>query len=183
MNDRRRLEQLAIASLTEEECPDVERLAAYALGVLTGSEQLIVAAHVRGCPICTHDVAVCRPPEPRRRFSIAQLVPLALVEGRRSGADQAAVRRYEAANLVVELTVAPPDGDYWRITGQVLKAGAGLGECSVTLRGPRRRYQQTSDRYGFFTFESLPAGRYTLTVASAAVQVQIRDLVLRMDER
>jgi hypothetical protein len=83
-----------------------------------------------------------------------------------------------AADLVVELTIAPPIGDTWRITGQLLRAGSGLGGRVVTMRTRRQSYQQTSDAQGFFTFEALPAGRYTLSVADGQVQVQVRDLVL-----
>jgi hypothetical protein len=182
MDKQRRLEQLALASLTEEDCPDSDRLAAYILGALVGTEQLVVAAHVRDCPLCQYDIALCRPPEPRQRPLIARLMPLALVEGRRSAAYRTNVRRYIATDVVVELTIAPPVGDYWRITGQIMRANAGLAECEIMMRAGRRRYQQTSDTLGFFTFEALPAGRYTLSVAYGPVLVQIRNLVLSSDE-
>src|SRR5690349_12069520 len=117
MDQRRRLEQLAAASLSEEACPDAEQLAAYALGLLAGIEQLQVAAHVRDCPICLHDLVLCRPPETRRRPLLASLMPLPLAQGRR-GAGPENIRRYMAADLIVDVTIAPPDGDYWRVTGQ-----------------------------------------------------------------
>jgi hypothetical protein len=183
MNDQRRLEQLALASLTEEECPDADQLAAYILGDLAGTEQLIVAAHVRECPLCQHDIVVCRPPEPRPRTMLARLLPQALADGRRSSAYRANVRQFVAADLVVELTIAPPIGDDWRITGQIVRAGVGLAERVVTLRSGRRRYQQTSDPQGFFTFEGLPAGRYTLTVTDGQIQMQIRALTLSANDQ
>jgi hypothetical protein len=182
METQRRLEQLAIASLTDEDCPDADLLASYILDTLVGTEQLTVAAHVRNCPMCSRDVALCRTPEPRPRALVARLLPLALAPGRRGAADRANVRQYVAADVVVELTIAPPTGDYWRVTGQVLRAGVGLNERVVTMRTGRRRYQQISDTEGFFTFEDLPSGRYTLIVDDGQIRVQIRSLVLRLDE-
>jgi hypothetical protein len=182
MDEQRRLEQLAFASLTEAECPDADQLAAYIVGSLSGTEQLIVAAHVRDCPLCQHDIALCRPPEPRPRSFIARLMPLSMAEGRRGATTRTNMRQYVAADLVVELTIAPPDGDFWRITGQVLRSSAGLAAASVTARAGRRRYKETSDAQGFFTFDALPAGRYTLSVTDGQVQIQIRDLVLNLDD-
>jgi hypothetical protein len=182
MDEQRRLEQLAFASLTEAECPDTDQLAAYMLGNLTGTEQLIIAAHIRECPLCQHDVAICRPPEPRPHRFIARLVPLSLLDGRRSTLYQANIRHYVAADLHVELTIAPPAGDLWRITGQILRSDEGLPDRTVIARAGRRRYMQMSDAQGFFTFDALPAGRYTLSVADGQIQVQIRDLVLQLDD-
>jgi hypothetical protein len=181
MNKRHKLEQLAIASFAEEVHPDPELLAAYALGMLTGNEQLKVAAHVRTCQICTYDLAVCRPPEARPRLLIADLTPLALTDGRRSGAHQAYVRQYVAADIVIDLTIPPPEGDYWAITGQITQAGTGLVERTIILRASRRRYQQISDANGFFSFVGVPAGQYTISVTDGKIQVQIRDLVLSLD--
>jgi len=41
-------------------CLAVETVTAYALGELSGSEQLIAAAHIRQCAACTEEVAVTR---------------------------------------------------------------------------------------------------------------------------
>ena len=181
MNQRRGLEHLAMSSLTEEKCPEAEQLAAYALGLLEGIEQLQVAAHVRDCPICLHDLALCRPPVSRRRPVLAILMPLPFAEGRR-GAGPEQIRRYIAADLTVDVTIAPPDGDYWRVTGQAIRGGTGVSECIATMRSGRRRYEQISDGHGFFTFEALPSGRYTLAVADQHIHVQIRELLLEHEE-
>lgn len=182
MNEQRRLEQLAFVSLTEAGCPDTDQLAAYMLGGLTGAAQLAVAAHVRACPLCQHDMAVCRPPEPRPQLLIARLLPLSLADGRRSAGYTTNIRHYVAADLAVDLVIAPPTGDLWRVTGQVRRAGEGLPERQAIARSGRRRYVQTSDEQGFFTFDSLPAGRYTLSVTDGQVLVQIRNLTLTLDD-
>jgi hypothetical protein len=179
MHTRHHLEQLALASLTEDACPETDELAAYVLGTLDGAAQLRVAAHVRGCELCRHDLVVCRPPEPRPRRLIARLLPQALAEGRRGDNVRPNVRQYVVADLTVELTIAPPSGERWRITGQVVRAGHGVADQVVLLRAGRRRYQQTSDAHGFFTFTDLPAGRYTLDVTDGEVQVRIQALTLR----
>jgi anti-sigma factor RsiW len=181
-NEHRQLERLALASLNEDECPEPERIAAYILGELSGNEQLTVAAHVRRCPLCQHDIAQCRPPEPRKATRVARLLPALLVEGRRSSAAHDQVRQYVVADLAIDLTVAPPVAERWRITGQVLRADEGVPDLSIILRAGRRRYEQTSDDLGFFTFDGVPEGRYTLSVIDKQVQVQIRNLDLRLEE-
>lgn len=175
MDFRRRLEQLTLASLPAE-CPPVEQLADYLLGLLSDTEQLRVAAHVRACPICTHELEVCQPPPPRPRRQIARLVPTMLSADRRAEMERAEVRQYVAADLEIHLTVAPAEGDHWQITGHLTQASASLGTCPVVLRKGRRHYQQTSDADGFFAFEQIPSGSYTLTVTYAQTQVQIRNL-------
>ncbi|HEU4325158.1 MAG TPA: zf-HC2 domain-containing protein [Roseiflexaceae bacterium] len=174
----RRLERLAYQSLSEDECPEADLLAAYMLGDLSGNSQLSVAAHVRGCPLCQRDLAVCQPLAPRPRTLVARLLPPPLLAGRRSSATAAQVRQYVAADLSVDLTIAPPSGDEWRLTGQVLRGGAGQADLPVLLRSGRRSYRQTSDNGGFFTFQALPPGRYTLSVTDTQVLVQIRNLDL-----
>jgi hypothetical protein len=181
MEKRLRLELLATASLTEEECPDVDLLAAYTLGLLTGTEQLRVAAHVRSCPLCARDVEVCRPPAPRQRTFLARLLPFAPAEGRRGSVGPTNVRQYMAADILIDVTISPPLGDYWRMSGQVTRGSVGQGECRVTLHAKRRRYQQSTDTQGFFTFEMIPAGQYTLSVIDGQVKIQIRDIILSHD--
>lgn len=178
MDEQRRLAHLAYRSINEAECPDSDLLAGYILGGLSGAEQLSVAAHVRRCPLCQQDVAVCRPSAPRPRLVLARLLPPPLLEGRRSSGFSAQVRQYIAADLAVDLTIAPPAGGQWRLTGQVTRAGAGLPDLPVRLRAGRRSLAQTSDVDGFFTFQAVPSGRYTLSVTSDQVQVQIRKLEL-----
>jgi hypothetical protein len=182
MDLQHHLEQLAYTSLTDEACPDPDRLAAYILGTLTGNEQLTVAAHVRGCPWCQQHVADCRPPVLRPRVFVARLLPSLVLEGHRS-AGAANTRRYVGADLAVDLTIAPPMGDYWRISGQTTREGVGVAGCRVTLRATgRRQREQQSDEHGFFTFADLSPGPYTLTVTDGQVQVQIRGLSLDADD-
>lgn len=178
MDEQHRLALLAYRSLSEAECPDPDLLAAYILGSLDGTAQLSVAAHVRRCPLCQHDAAVCGPPAPRPRLVLARLLPPPLLEGRRSAGLTSQVRQYVAADLAVDLTIAPPVGEQWRLTGQVTRAGVGQPDLAVRLRAGRRSYGQRSDADGFFTFQAVPAGRYTLSVTNDQVQVQIRKLDL-----
>jgi len=105
-------------------------------------------------------------------------MPFALADQRRSSSDSSSVRQNVAADIVIELTISPPKGDYWNITGQVFRDNTKLSQTPITLRAGRRRYDQTSDEQGFFTFEMLPAGKYTLLVTHNHVQVQIRNLIL-----
>jgi anti-sigma factor RsiW len=181
---RRKYELLIVASLpeTDPDCPPADKLAAYILGTLAGIEQLVVAAHVRQCPMCQYTVATIRPPEARRRTLVATLLPLPVAEGERRSGRHGYTRQYQADDLIVKLTVPPPSREYWRITGRALRADAGLADQRVTLRAGRRQYEQHSDAQGFFTFAGLPAGRYTLAIMDEQVTVQIRDVVLSLDD-
>lgn len=181
MTQQNRLEHLAIASLNEDDCPDAERLAAYLLHTLTGNEQLRVAAHVRQCPLCQDDIATCYPPPPRPRRIIARLIPVTFAQSRRSAAYLENRRHYVAADVTVELAIAPPDGENWRVTGQVLRNGVGMAKRQVVVRAGRRQYTQTTDEQGFFTFTALRAGRYTLSVTDGSVEVRIQGIDLGVE--
>jgi hypothetical protein len=60
-------EQLMVGSLpeTDRDCPSADQLAAHILGTVIGTEQLMLSAHVRQCPMCQYTVATIRRPEPR----------------------------------------------------------------------------------------------------------------------
>jgi hypothetical protein len=181
MTTRQQLERLALASLTDEDCPDPETMAAHLLGLLAATHQLQVAAHLRTCPRCRTELLLAQPPTPRTRPLIARLMPGLLLGVR--GPGPASSRRYQAANLSIELTIAPPEGDFWRLTGQLLRGDAPLAGQTVLLRAARRRaLQQQSDELGFFSFEDLPTGRYTLTVNEETTAVQVRGILLAHEE-
>src|SRR6185295_4039892 len=110
--------------------------------------------------------------EPPRQILLARLLPLPLAEGQRREGSQEYTYQYVAADMVIKLIIAPPSGDYWRVAGRVIRAGIGHAEQMVLLRAKRRRYQQYTDEHGFFTFEILPTGRYTLSVVDGPVQIQ-----------
>lgn len=178
MSNRRTLEMLARASLNHEDCPNPDQLAAFMLDLLSGNEQLKVADHVRRCPVCQEEVALVRPPEPRPRPLIARLLPT-LATGLRGPSVGSGLRQYQAADLTIELTLVPQDGESWRITGQILRGGAPVAGLPVNLRRTRQRiYRQESDAEGFFTYMSLPEGQYTLSVTDGATSVLVRGIDL-----
>ncbi len=88
------------------------------------------------------------------------------------------VRQYVAADLTIELTIPPPTGDFWRITGQVLRMLTGIPNVQIVLRRKGKRYHQISDGQGFFTFEQLLSGHYSLSAEEGTTIVRIRNLVL-----
>lgn len=186
MNDRQLLERMIIASLTDENCPSSEQLADYILGTLTGNDQLRVARHVRECPLCQHLAITYQPAEPRpQRSFIARLLPLAPSAGRRGAVDATAMRRYQVAdiNILVELLISPPDQEHWSVTGRVMRGGVAAVAAPVTMRADTYRSQQTTDAEGFFAFDQLPPGHYTLEILQPPARVEIPDLILLEDDR
>lgn len=180
---QQRLERLALSSWSDDACPDPDLLAAYILGTLAGTDQLVVSAHVRGCPVCQQDVIDCRPPELRPRLRIARLFSPLAIEGRRSTVSADRVRHYVSADLTAELTITLQEGEAWRMSGQIRRSDVGVSSCAVVLRRARGRPMEVqADDQGFFTFANLRAGRYTLTVIDDAVQVQIRAITLESEE-
>lgn len=128
------------------QCPSVETVTAYALGELTGNEQLIAAAHIRGCTACTEDVAVARealalpadetaesPLRAALRRVTGVLAPppsLATTRAVRGGGDEGdTLRTYEAAGVEVTLRSAPHDTErgHFLVFGTVKVAGGQEG--------------------------------------------------------
>jgi hypothetical protein len=191
------IEHLAAAALSEHRCPMPEQLAAYTLNMLGGTEHLIVAAHVRICPLCRYDIEAARTAEMdeatsarRWRFAFARLVPpqqTAAASYRAWGRAQPPTggapgetdtREYRVADISITLTIVPLSGNLWRITGLVEQADMPVAGRVVSLRTQHRRRRQTLSASGFCTFDKVPAGRYTLSVAENGIYVQVRNLVL-----
>lgn len=188
MSDRRQLEQALLRSYSEDACPATDALAAYVLGDLSADEQLRLAAHLRSCTACQELTELCAPPAPRPALRtriqslVAQLAPLAPASGLRGADERTQPRTYFAADLVIALSVPPPEGEAWSLLGQVLRAERGLAQATITLRTARRRaHSATSDAEGFFAFRDLPTGRYLLMVNYEQIRVEIRDLTLSDD--
>lgn len=171
-----RLTALSIASTSEDTCPPVEQLAAYIVGELGGNVQLQLAAHVRSCTFCQHDIALSRPPAPRQRQVLARLLPMAFADGRRGG--ESGVQRYVAGETTIDLRMVGIGADSWRVSGQVSRGGEPLPGRGVTMRWGRKRFIETSDEAGFFTLRDLPEGRYTLTLDDSEAPILVRGLEL-----
>jgi hypothetical protein len=178
MKPRQHLELLARASLAEHICPEPDVLAAYMLRVLSGNDELRVAAHVRSCPLCSDELEAARPPAARPPTVLARPVPV-FVPGLR-GSSVPAIRRYTAPSLglTVEIALTQSSTGTWRLSGQLAHDTAGVADRAIVLRSRRRTYHATSEQHGFFTFDDLPAGRYTLTIAANRAAVQVRGLLL-----
>lgn len=182
MNSRKQLERLILEGMTEADCPEPDQLSAYISGTLSSQEQLLVAAHVRSCPLCEADLLLARPPVPRRPVLIARLLPMSL-QGVRTSSGLLPVRHYRAANLAIEIAIIPTPDARWRISGQLVRAAEGVPATEVVLRRSGRITQrQPSNQQGFFTFETLAEGRYTLTVVDDETVVQIRGIHLVADD-
>jgi hypothetical protein len=218
MNQQSPVEKFVVAALREHGCPTPDVLAEFTLGLLIGTAQLRVAAHVRDCPLCAFHIELSHPPpgllvwetddsptseqvlglvpetRPRRAAAlpafIARLKDPTLAEAYRSPAtddrqgpvDTGKVRQYVGADLAIDVTIPVPEGDTWDITGRVRRNDSAVAACTAILHAGRRRYTQITDATGFFTFATVPAGRYTLTVSDGQIQIRIQGLTLSLGD-
>lgn len=102
------------------------------------------------------------------------LTPLTPAFGERSAASADLQQRlYQAGANDVELQIVQRE-DGWVVSGQV------LGECgengAVELRGAQSSIHTTLSSQCEFTFETVPAGSYTLSIRWAGVEIEVPDL-------
>lgn len=180
---RDRFEQFLTAQPTTDTCPDLERLAAYTLGELDANEQLVIAAHVRGCVVCQLDLSLVQPlvaplARPRPRTLIARLLPHAPAMAVRGGGAEPERLQYVAEDLHLSLTISRQSQSLWQLTGRVIRDGNGQVGWRVTVSTPGRRQRQETDAAGLFLVEGLPAGRCQLSLSDGQQRVRVTDLYL-----
>jgi hypothetical protein len=94
--------------------------------------------------------------------------------GERS-ASASAVRQmlYKADDNAVDIRIEKSKKGF-AVRGQIL--GEGFENAAVRLSGDGRRFEATANSTGEFGFDSVPAGRYELTVHGSSVEITLKSI-------
>lgn len=179
------------AALDRAACPEPERLLRYQAGLLGAGEAGEVARHAAGCADCAAELALlAAPPElsPAERLARAGVrvvrallqpgpPPALALRGRAIPARRAHFAG-EGYQILVVVEPGHPAGGRFQIEGQVL-APDGARAGAARLSGSAQEEQEAEvDDLGFFAFDDVGPGAYTLAVALAGAHVVTEILVV-----
>lgn len=180
----RRAEALLAAAFVRAACPEPELLLRLQAGLLPPDEAGSIAAHAAGCAACTAELALlASPPSPSVPERLAQaglrLVrallqpaapPALALRGAAPRARQAVFAAEGYQILVVVAPARPPAGPY-QIEGQLLTPAGPQPATAVLAGGAQPEREAEVDAVGFFAFDAVAPGSYTLTITTDAAQV------------
>jgi hypothetical protein len=188
-DDLRALEALFATALYRAACPPAEQLLRYRADLLTSAEAAAVAAHVHECRACQEELAlITNPPASDARTRIAAglatartliratLLPTPAAPALRGAAPRTLTFSADPYQLVVGLIPAPGAGALGQIEGQVVGAlVAGLAEL---LQNDTVLQSGDVDELGFFAFDGVASGAYSLRISFDDTYIVVDDLVL-----
>lgn len=173
----RAAEALLGAALTRAACPPAEALLRHQAGLLDAAAARDLQAHLAGCADCAAELALlAAPPEPalpgRLLRAGARLVralrqpgappALALRGGER--APRRAVFAAEGYEVVVVVAQEQPAASRYQLEGQVLAPGGGQPGVARLSGSAQPELEAEVDALGFFAFDAVPPGAYTLAI-------------------
>lgn len=189
-DDLRVIDELFAAALYRAACPPSDQLLLYQTQLLEADAAVSVAAHVQFCAACRSDLAViAAPPEagPAERLGAgfaaartqirALLTPLAAAPALRGGS--ARTLSFSAEAYQITLALIPPltPGALGQIEGQ-LSGGPPTEGTAELLHADAPISREPIDDLGFFAFDTVAAGTYTLRLTIDETQILIDDLEL-----
>lgn len=164
------------AALLRADCPEPEQLLRLQAGLLDPDERRLVAAHAAACADCAAELTLLAdPPEPsplgrlaRSGLRVVRALlqpepPPALALRGRELAARRALFAAEGYQLLVVVAPGRPAAGY-AIEGQILTPEgpqAGSAQLSGSAQGER---VAEVDELGFFAFDGVPPGAYTLAL-------------------
>jgi anti-sigma factor RsiW len=168
-------------------CPAAEELGDYHLGRLPAGQRVVIARHLRDCPHCARELALYAAPEPEASMTpvsvLAGLVqrvfwatPATLAAPALRGAEPAP-QLYTSPELRVTLEVQAALSGYRRrrLVGMAEPAGGVIG---VELWQQAELLDSLlADETGFFAFDRLRPGAYTLCVRQNGDEVWLEVIV------
>jgi hypothetical protein len=171
--DLRALDALFGDALFRADCPPADRLLEHSAGLLDAGAASVVEAHLAICAHCRAEAAlISAPPSagPAARLAAGLAAAHTLIRSSpRGGGPALALRggtgkalRYDAGAYQVLVGVVPPPspGGTGQIEGQLIGgASAGLAEL---LQGDALVQAGELDALGFFVFDDVAAGVYTI---------------------
>jgi hypothetical protein len=177
-------------------CPSPQELGEYQLGLLSAPQVLVIAQHVRDCPLCRRELAELdefladEPSEAGFLGSMKVLIARLLNNAEGLSAPPAVALRgevkapltFEADGLVITLEVDPGQN------GQISLLGQLAAEDQDQWTGAEVRLKQADstqlttsmDDLGAFRFEGVPAGAIRIIIRSlygTTVQIPMIDAV------
>lgn len=178
--------------------PDPQDLVDVLMEQATPSQKLIVAAYVRDSERGQREMdalaaelagAPAAHTQPNESIieQLARFIatPLALNLGLRAAGSESGRDReqmtFEVADLqaLITLRIVPPVRERWRIEGYITQNYAPIADAQITLRSEEEPSSQSvPDDEGFFEFDALAAGRYTLEAALPDGLIVVPDITL-----
>ena len=163
------------------ECPTPMELGDYHLGLLAAPQALLVAQHVRGCPLCRREVAelqefLIEPVGNEGFLGTARKLIAQLVGGADGLASSSVALRgevkgpltLEAEGVVIILDLQPANGGMVNILGQLAADDQDrwTGAKVEFHQGDRLEFSATVDDLGGFQAEGIMAGSHELQIFS-----------------
>ncbi len=188
------LDGLFAASVVRADCPSPELLLQYQADLLGSATMRPIAIHVNSCADCQADlVALAAPFAPGLIEQLAQagarllravlqpsLAPTLALRGDTGQRQSFVAGTYQ---VVLALELAPVPGGAAQIEGQISGAAALLAEGpgqARLRRGDQELRTDTIDDLGFFAFDDLGAGDYTIELQIGPQPVIIDGLTMRI---
>jgi anti-sigma factor RsiW len=173
------------------DCPAPEVLGQYMLGLLTPEEKLRVAAHLRGCPLCSRELETLEREERLGQKlvdalrGVVEVVEAVLVPQPRLR--PAAIRgqgerqfAYQAEGVEVLLGFQPSARGTRRGTllGAVVESGTAPSDVAWIFPAGESPSQVEIDALGGFAFEDITPGEYDLVLVIGERGILLREVVI-----
>ncbi len=172
-------------------CPTSEKLVAYQEKNLPANQQLVVAAHIRQCPVCLEELQMLdaidavpsepQPSLPRRLYKlIFQPATLAPVPVRGEGSYRT-IERTPQIELLIRTTRTTGKQGNWMLFGRVRYEGdQPMTQVeSIVMQDVEEEdapeFSTTVDEQGAFTVKGLDAGLYRIRILTAAEEIILRE--------
>jgi hypothetical protein len=189
-NELHAIDALLSAALYRAACPPSDQLLLYQAGLLEAADTEAVTAHVQFCTQCRSDLAlITAPPEAalgarlaaglttarERLRAILAPTPASPAPALRGGPTRTRTYTAGAYQILIALIPAPAPGGLAQIEGQLNGAPIAGGTAEL-LQGDDLLHNEPIDDLGFFAFDAVSAGAYTLRLSFNDIDIVIEDL-------
>jgi hypothetical protein len=157
-------------------CPSPEELGEYTLHMSSASRRLVIAQHLRECPLCTLELATLEEftsefahqpgPIEQVKVLVAHLVNSSVMPALRGQTNKAL--KFEADGIVVVLDIQPVNKDLTEILGQVADDNQDqwTGALVELREGVNLQFSTQVDDLGAFHLEGISPGIKELRITS-----------------
>jgi anti-sigma factor RsiW len=187
----RAADALLSAALARADCPAPELLLRYQAGLLGAEEAGALAAHLATCADCTAELLLLEtPPTPSAAGSLARAggrllkallqpaAPPALALRGEGPSARQAVYAVEGYQLLLATMPGRPATGPAQLEGQLLAPGATATGTARLWAGEAAVAEAEVDELGFFAFDGVTPGSYTLTLDLGADRIIVESLAV-----